>query len=395
MSSTTVGTPTSAPANSKPLQWPVLAIALGIVALLMAGVDTPRMAVLLLIGVGFGVALQHGLFGFTSAYRKFLVKRDTAGINAQLLLLAVATVLFVPLLARGEFAGQPLYGALAPCGLQVVIGAFLFGIGMQLGDGCGSGTLYKVGAGGTRNLVTLVAFCIGCFWATFHMGAWQQLPTLSIYSLSEPLGYAGAAAVQLGVLGGLALFMRRWHSPQNTLPDHRSIAQKIVRGPWSLPAAALVLVALNVITLIIAGHPWAITWGFTLWAAKSAAWLGWDPDTAGFWTGGFQQSALQAGVLSDVTSVMNFGLLLGALAAASLSGQFDPKFRLSTRGWAGALLGGLLMGYGARIAYGCNIGAFFSGIASLSLHGWVWIFSAILGSAVGVKWRPWFGLSNG
>ena len=30
------------------------------------------------------------------------------------------------------------------------------------------------------------------------------------------------------------------------------------------------------------------------------------------------------------------------------------------------------MGYGARIAFGCNIGAYFGGIASFSLHGWLW-----------------------
>jgi hypothetical protein len=59
-----------------------------------------------------------------------------------------------------------------------------------------------------------------------------------------------------------------------------------------------------------------------------------------------------------------------------------------------AIIGGLLMGYGARIAYGCNIGAFFSGVASLSLHGWLWIVCALAGSVLGVRWRPLFGLSN-
>jgi len=52
------------------------------------------------------------------------------------------------------------------------------------------------------------------------------------------------------------------------------------------------------------------------------------------------------------------------------------------------------MGYGARIAYGCNIGAFFSGVASTSLHGWVWIVAALGGNVIGVRLRPWFGLRN-
>ncbi|HEY9147420.1 MAG TPA: YeeE/YedE thiosulfate transporter family protein, partial [Gammaproteobacteria bacterium] len=71
-----------------------------------------------------------------------------------------------------------------------------------------------------------------------------------------------------------------------------------------------------------------------------------------------------------------------------------PSFRIPLRSLAAALLGGLLMGYGARISYGCNIGAFFSGVASLSLHGWLWIACALAGSTLGVRARPWFGLAN-
>ena len=53
-----------------------------------------------------------------------------------------------------------------------------------------------------------------------------------------------------------------------------------------------------------------------------------------------------------------------------------------------------MLGYGARLAYGCNIGAFFSGVASGSLHGWVWIVMAAAGTVVGVRLRPLFGLRN-
>jgi uncharacterized protein len=60
----------------------------------------------------------------------------------------------------------------------------------------------------------------------------------------------------------------------------------------------------------------------------------------------------------------------------------------------GAVLGGLLMGYGARLAYGCNIGAYLGGIASMSLHGWVWGIMALLGTWMGLRARPLFGLSR-
>ena len=50
-----------------------------------------------------------------------------------------------------------------------------------------------------------------------------------------------------------------------------------------------------------------------------------------------------------------------------------------------ALGGGLVMGYGSRLAFGCNIGALFSGTASLSLHGWVYLVSLGLGALVGIR----------
>jgi hypothetical protein len=97
---------------------------------------------------------------------------------------------------------------------------------------------------------------------------------------------------------------------------------------------------------------------------------------------------------ADVTSVMNFGNVLGALTAAGLAGRFAPAWRVPPRSVAAALVGGLLLGYGARIAFGCNIGAYFGGIASGSVHGWVWLGAALTGTIAGTRLRPFFGLSS-
>jgi hypothetical protein len=91
---------------------------------------------------------------------------------------------------------------------------------------------------------------------------------------------------------------------------------------------------------------------------------------------------------------MDVGIVLGAMAAAGLAGRFAPGWRVSARSAAAAVIGGLLLGYGARIAYGCNIGAYFSGIASGSVHGWLWLVAAFVGTFAGVRLRPWFGLST-
>ena len=65
--------------------------------------------------------------------------------------------------------------------------------------------------------------------------------------------------------------------------------------------------------------------------------------------------------------------------------RFKLKKIKSWKQIAAATLGGLLMGYGARIGFGCNIGALFSGIASLSLSGWVYALFLFLGAIIGSK----------
>ena len=119
--------------------------------------------------------------------------------------------------------------------------------------------------------------------------------------------------------------------------------------------------------------------------------MGVDVASWGYWQG---SAALEASIFSDITSVMNIGIILGALTAAGLAGRFAPAWRIPARSLAAAAIGGLLLGYGARIAYGCNIGAFFSGVASSSLHGWLWLVAGFAGSALGTRMRPWFGLAN-
>jgi len=87
---------------------------------------------------------------------------------------------------------------------------------------------------------------------------------------------------------------------------------------------------------------------------------------------------------------MNLGIILGALLAAALAGKLTPQIQITPSKTLAKVTGGLLMGYGAFLSFGCNIGAFFSGIASTSLHGWIWIIFALLGTFVSIKLQALF-----
>ena len=376
--------------------------ALAVVGLLTTGLFVylftfgTRTPWLFVIGIGLGISLYHAAFGFTGAYRRAILQRDISGVTAQIVMLAAAMLLFAPVLAAGQIFGHGVTGAVAPVSISMAFGALIFGVGMQMGGGCASGTLFTVGGGNLRMLLVLVFFCIGTFWASLDMQWWTSLPGLGPVSLAQEVGMWQAVALQMAALALIYGFLRLLggRNRRGLWWPHGFDWGLLLRGPWPLLLGAGALALLNWLTLLVAGHPWSITWGFTLWAAKAALLLGWDPATSPFWTGGFQQAALARPLLADTTSVMNIGIVVGALSAAAMAGKLEFRARMPILSVAAAIAGGLLLGYGARLAYGCNIGAFFSGVASTSLHGWVWIVAAVLGNVIGVRLRPLFRLAE-
>jgi len=354
-----------------------------------------RHAALLLVGGAAGVVLYHAAFGFTWAWREFASTRRGAGLRAQMLMLAATVAIFLPLLAAGELGGQAFRGAVAPLGVPVLVGAFIFGIGMQLGGGCASGTLFTAGGGNSRMVITLLAFIGGSVLGAWHMPLWQNAPSLGPHSLLGIFGLPGALAASLLLFAAIwaithQLEQRRHGRVERIRDGHAAW----LSGPWALVAGALGLVAIQAATMLLTGRPWGITGAFALWGSKAAQFAGIDVASWPYWQRPDLAAALEASVLADVTSVMNFGIVLGALTAAGLAGRFAPSLRVPLPHIAAAVIGGLLLGYGARIAYGCNIGAYFSGIASASLHGWAWFAAAFAGSAIGTRLRPWFRLAN-
>jgi uncharacterized protein len=370
-----------------------MAIALG--AWYLNAIVSWRQAALFLVGAFAGVVLYHAAFGFTSSWRVFISDRRGAGLRAQMLMLAITCAVFFPLLASGSFFGQPLRGSISPIGVGVAAGAFIFGLGMQLGGGCASGTLFSVGGGSTRMVITLFFFIIGSVIGTAHMGWWTAQPALAATSLVTSIGpWAGLAASFL-VFGVIAwITMAAEKKRHGTLVDDLKPARgpRWLMGPWPLVAGAVGLAVVNIATLTIGGRPWGVTSAFALWGAKWFEAIGIDVASWSYWQAPAQAQALRSSVLLDVTSVMDFGIILGALLAAILAGRFAPVLKISGRSLAAAVVGGLLLGYGARIAYGCNIGAYFSGIASGSLHGWLWLVAAFAGNIAGTRLRPMFDL---
>ncbi|GAB3665777.1 YeeE/YedE family protein [Nocardioides korecus] len=361
-------------------------------------------AVLYVIGTALGFVLFHSRFGFTSAWRQLVAVRQGAGLRAHMLMIGVAATLFAPILAGGVvWHGAAATPSLAPIGFGVTVGAFLFGAGMQIGGSCASGTLFAVGSGQTAILITLAGFVGGSTLGAYQFSWWtDDLPRHAPISLaSTSWGYPGAWLITMAVIGLIvaATYVVGRRAPAGSVPpvDRAPVARglaRAARGSWPLWVGALLLAGLNALTLWVSGSAWGITFAFALWGSKLLDVLGVDVGSWSYWQDPANAAKFDAGWLAEKTSVMDLGIILGALVASALAGAFVVHRRIPLRLALGAVVGGVMMGYGARIAFGCNIGAYFDGIASFSLHGWLWGAMALLGTVLGLRLRPLFGLGN-
>ena len=351
--------------------------AAGIMLATLVALDTGgRGVTLFALGAALGAVFLGFQYGFASAWRRFLTTGESMGLASHFLLIGLVALVILP----AGLIGLGAAGSVAPVSVSLVVGAFLFGIGMQLANGCGSGVLFSFGGGSGRMLVALPFFILGSLLGSFllpsviHVGSLGQMPIAG--GAGAPVGIITNLGL-IALVGGVFYHLGRRRG--------ESMSRQLIY-------ATLVIAVLCWLVFAISGHPWGVTFGFTLWGAKIAAALGVPVDSFAFWQWAGPRRALQHSVLADVSSLMDIGMILGAGAMAASAGGLRRQDWPDTRQLLGAALGGILMGIGARLGFGCNIGAFLAGIASGSLHGWIWFAAAMGGSWVGIRARPRFGL---
>ncbi|MFD7223100.1 YeeE/YedE family protein [Streptomyces sp. NPDC059892] len=399
--------PTSVPRPEAPPAPPVRRVPLVVSALIAVALTGyvwsahgARPGVLLLLGLGLGVALFHSRFGFTSAWRQLVAVGNGTGLRAHTLLLGTTATLFALLIGTGTglFCSVPAPSA-GPLGVGLLAGSFLFAVGMQLGGACASGTLFAVGSGQSSIVLTLGGFIAGSTLAAWQFGLWKDLPAFEPVVLADHIGWFGSWAVTMAALALIVLVSRRVQArrnppPTGPVPSARGAAARVLRGSWPLAAGALALSVLGAGVLLVSGGAWGVTSAFSLWGAELVRALGGHPETWTFWQQPNNAGMLAGPVLADKNSLTDIGIMIGAAVAAALGGTWTLHRGVPWRTAVAAVLGGVLMGIGARLAGGCNIGAYLAGIASGSLHGWIWGAVAILGTWAGLRLRPLFALSN-
>ncbi len=158
-------------------------------------------------------------------------------------------------------------------------------------------------------------------------------------------------------------------------PFHETFLKK----EWSYSTGAVLLAALALALVLVTGSAWGVTGPFVMWGGKFLQLLGINVDA---WKG-FNGALAKYSFWKDQPAITDIGIIIGALISVLLAAQFKIKKIKSAKNVWAAVLGGLCMGIGARLALGCNIGSFFSALPAFSLHGWLFWISIFSGAAVG------------
>lgn len=160
---------------------------------------------------------------------------------------------------------------------------------------------------------------------------------------------------------------------------------KWFKNSWTYVTGAVLLSIFQIVTLAVTGETWRISsalatlgaWVYEAFGGDVSNWLYYSSESA--------RTSLEVGFLRDPKSIRNLGVVLGALFSTLMASQFKFRKIKSKKQVVAAATGGLLMGYASRLASGCNIGALYGGIASLSLSGWVFALFVFVGAIIGSK----------
>ena len=334
----------------------------------------------LLVGILFGCTLQRGRFCMNSAFRDIILVREFT------LFKALAVAILVEMIGFSIMAMTDVI-TLAPKPLMWganIVGGLVFGMGMVLAGGCASGITYRAGEGMVGAMVAISGFGLtGLMSAsgvlkpittflqknTKVMTADDKALTLAnIFGFDLKITMLALAILIIVIWAVLAMLKKS--TAQSFGEKPKSLGQAIFKKGWGWLPTGIVVGLVGILSFPLSAaagrnYPLGITGGWiNIWQSL----IKWQTVV---------ESEVKITTL-NWEGLEIIGIVLGALIAALIAGEFairapEPKVILQT------FLGGLLMGFGAIVSTGCNIGHILSGVPQLSLGSILGGVSIILG----------------
>jgi uncharacterized membrane protein YedE/YeeE len=348
------------------------------------------------MGAAFGLVLQRSRFCFFCHLRDFWERRRAAGALALLVALAVGLVGYH--VVTGAWIVDPAAGHLppkahvSPVGWNLLLGGFIFGLGMALSGSCISAHLYRLGEGSLACALALVGLVPG-----FLLGflAWNPL-YLALVSGKKAVwlptygGFFAALVGQLVVLGILAALVWRFAQKgepavRSTPSTWRELGRKVFVDRWPAWLGG-VAVGLISTAMILRLEPLGVTSEFFRLSRTLGDALGILPERLEGLDTIRGCSLRQAAGFFSRGVLFVFAMVLASLASALASGDFELEWPRPLEAGA-ALAGGVLLGVGAMWSFGCTLGTLLSGIHASALSGWIFLPGLLGGLLAGLPVR--------
>ncbi|MCF6462812.1 YeeE/YedE family protein [Clostridium sp. Cult1] len=380
-----------------------------------------NLALFLITGLALGYIFTRSRYGFAGGVKKLYLTGDGSLTKALLLMFALSMIATagihfgaaqdgaVPAFkaAEGDVV-IPGTGFVRVASLSTIIGGILFGIGMIFGGGCASGTLTDSGEGEGRGWIVLLFFCIGGIFGTAMDSWWKE----SLFSkvgvriyLPDVFGYVGTVVVSLLLLLIIYIITNKyedkrkkegtqikevyenWQKPLPQPEEYKFFSKetyhKLFVERWSFYTGAVLTALIFVFIINTTGTSWGVSGPYTLWGVWLFHKIGIDFGSISGFKG--IVDTVNNGLLNHPVTIRNIGMIFGSAIALLLAGNFKFNFKMKLKDVAFYALGGLLMGYGAKVAGGCNAGALYSGLSNFSLSGWFFLVAMTIGGIIGSK----------
>lgn len=322
----------------------------------------------LLCGFLLGFVMQRGRFCITGAFRDLYVTKSSRMFIALLIAITVQSIGIWVLYEAGSFTSPAESLPL----LAVIIGAFLFGIGIIYAGGCATGTWYRAGEG--------------------LIGSWIALAMYMLFS----------SMMKYGALSGFQKSMEQYGR------IHDDLAGSLGISVWWLVALLLVAVAYGVYRTLSNRPKFAMATlppkyrGVRHWLFEKRyhpftaavvigliAFLAWVASSSTGRNGGLGITTPSADIVNFLVTgnekrlnwgvFLVIGLFIGSYIAAKGSNEF--RWRLpDLKTVYHSVVGGIAMGIGASLAGGCTIGNGLTATAVMSSKGWISLGFTILGA---------------
>ena len=348
----------------------------------------------LTLGAVAGYVMHRSDFCVTGMFRDLFLFRDGYMLRMLLLLIAASMALFELFRLLGLLAPYP-FPLLGPASLTSAAGGAVFGLGMVLAGGCVVGTLYKLGAGAAVSGAAFVGLLAGStLYAEIHPW-WKGVAAATRFSgeavtLPQWLGVSPCWLV-LPFLAGAAWLLARWW--RDGLMERPGFAEGWLQ-PWK---AALILSLIGLGSYFLVGMPLGITTSYAKLGATVENWfapehvasLGYFTAVPMKYTPPFADTPITGGAgpaLDGVAAIqypLIVGILLGAFVSARLLGEFKLYWRVPARQYAAALIGGLIVGLGARMTPGCNVWHLWGGVPVFALQSLLFLAGLFPGAWLG------------